>query len=141
MWDDHVKHLTSKASHSLNYLRHSLFASLPSIKATAYRYIVRPMLEYASPVWCLYSTSDISRLESIQRHAALWVCGSRWNPTNRTWTKSSDFCLQELRWPALQARRNYFSVIALYMTYCINKCPYLLKTIFISLPAVLDPII
>ena len=23
---------------------------------------------------------------------------------------SSDFCLQELRWPALQARRNYFSV-------------------------------
>ena len=68
------------------------------------------MLEYASPVSCLYSTSDISHLESIQRRATCWVCGSRWNPTNQTWTKSSDFCLQELRWPTLQARRNYFSV-------------------------------
>ena len=68
------------------------------------------MLEYASPVWCLYSTSDISHLDSIQRRAAHWVYGSRRNPTNQTRTKSSDFCLQELRWAALQARINYFSV-------------------------------
>ena len=48
--DDHVKHLAAKASRSLNYLRHSLFASLLSIKAAAYRCIVHLILEYASPV-------------------------------------------------------------------------------------------
>ena len=33
------------------------------------------------------------------------------------------------------------SLLSLYMTYCINECPYILKTIFISLPAILDLII
>ena len=82
----------------------------------------------------------IMSAKSIQWCAACWMCGSQWNPTNWTWTKSSAFCLQE----GLHSKLGEItSLLALYMTYCINKCPYLVKTInfFISLPAVLDPII
>ena len=118
-WNDHVKHLAAKASRSLNYLchsrslnylRHTLFSCSPSVKASAYKAIVRPILEYASPVWCLHFTKDVSQLESIQRRAAHWVCGSRWISVNCSWTKSSNSCLQELHWSPLHTRRSYFSI-------------------------------
>ena len=89
-WSDHVKHITAKASHSLNYLRHTLFASPPTVKSAAYNCLVRPLLEYVSPVWYLHTARDIDRLEAIQRRAARWVCGSRWNPHSHNWSKSRD---------------------------------------------------
>ena len=86
-WSDHVKHITAKATRSLNVLRHSLYTCPPSVKSAVYKYVVRPILEYASPVWYLHSSGDIKQLESVQRRAARWVCGSRWNPVNRHWSK------------------------------------------------------
>ena len=109
-WSDHVKHLVAKASSTLNYLRHTLFSSPSTVKAIAYKSIVRPILEYASPVWCLHLTKDVSHLESIQRRAARWVCGSKWNPVSHMWNKSSDYCLQELKWSPLHTRRLFFSI-------------------------------
>ena len=109
-WSDHVKHLVAKASRTLNYLRHTLFSSPSTVKAIAYKSIVRPILEYASPVWCLHLTKDVSHLESIQRRAARWVCGSKWNPVSHMWNKSSDYCLQELKWSPLHTRRSFFSI-------------------------------
>ena len=109
-WDHHVRHLTAKATRSLNYLRHTLFSCPSHVKAVAYKCLVRPILEYASPVWCVHSSKDISQLESIQRRAARWVCGSRWNSATRNWTKSSDSCLHQLKWPTLHSRRSFSSI-------------------------------
>ena len=109
-WSDHVKYITAKATRSLNVLRHSLYTCPPSVKSAVYKCIVRPMLEYASPVWYLHSSGDIKQLESVQRRAARWVCGSRWNPVNRHWSKSSDHCISHLGWPSLHQRRNYFTI-------------------------------
>ena len=109
-WSDHVKYITAKASRSLNYLRHTLFASPSTVKSAAYNCLVRPLLEYASPVWYLHTARDIDRLEAIQRRAARWVCGSRWNPHSHNWSKSSTSCLQDLRWPALHTRQSYFTI-------------------------------
>ena len=109
-WSDHVKHITAKASRSLNYLRHTLFASPSTVKSAAYNCLVRPLLEYASPVWYLHTARDIDRLEAIQRRAARWVCGSRWNPHSHNWSKSSTSCLQDLRWPVLHTRQSYFTI-------------------------------
>jgi len=65
---------------SKNYLHHTLFSCSASVKATAYKAIVRPILEHASPVWYLYSAKDVFLLKLIQRRAARWACGSRWSP-------------------------------------------------------------
>ena len=109
-WCDHVKHITAKASRSPNYLCHSLFSCSQSVKSIAYKSIVRPILEYASSVWCLHLTKDVSHVESVQRHAARWVCGSRWNSTSHMWSKSSDSCINELQWSSLHIRRSYSSI-------------------------------
>ena len=109
-WSDHVKHISARATRSLNYLRHTLFSTTPFVKSAAYNCLIRPLLEYASPVWYLHSTKDIDKLEAIQRRAARWVCGSRWNPHTHNWTKSSASCLQNLNWPSLHTRRSYFAI-------------------------------
>ena len=59
-----------------------ILSSPPSVKAVVYKWIVRPVLEYDSPVWCLHSMKDISQLE-------WWVCGSRWNSANCNWRAKS----------------------------------------------------
>ena len=41
-----------------------------------YKCIVRPSMEYASPVWCLYDTSDVNCLDAVQDRATHWACGT-----------------------------------------------------------------
>ena len=62
----------------------------------------------------LYTTRDKSGLESVQRCAARWACGSQWDLISRTWSKSSDDCLNLLCWPSLADRHSYLSVSTLY---------------------------
>ena len=76
--------------------------------------VVRLILEYASPVWYLHSSGDIKQLEGIQRRAARWVCGSRWSPAHKCWSKSSDYCMNHLNWPNLHQRQDYFSICQLH---------------------------
>ena len=97
-WSDHVKHISAKASRSFNYLRHTLFVSPSTVKAAAYNYLVRPLLEHAAPVWYLYSARDTAQLEAIQQRAAHWVCGSRQSPHTCNWSKSSTSCLHGLNY-------------------------------------------
>ena len=73
-----------------------------------------PSLNYACTVWNPHTASDKAMLETVQRHAARWVCGSRWSPSTNRWSKSSDVCLQELQWPTLASHRNYLSVSMMY---------------------------
>ena len=84
------------------------------MKAVVYRCIVRPLLEYASPVWYLYSPGDIKKLEAVQRRAARWVCGSRWNATRKCWSRTSDSYLDQLKWPTLLNRQKYFTICQLH---------------------------
>ena len=107
---DHVKCLAAKATCSLNCFRHTLFSCPTYIKTVAYKSLFKPILEYASPVWCLHSSKDTSQLDSVQKHAARWVCRSRWISDTRSWSKSSVSCLQHLKWPLLHSRRSYYSV-------------------------------
>ena len=79
-WSDHVKYTTAKATRSLNFLWHSLYTCPSSVKAAVYKCIVRPILEYASPVWYLHSSGDIKQLENVQ-HRVRGQMGLRksWN--------------------------------------------------------------
>ena len=113
-WSHHCKVVSAKARRSLNHLRHSLWGATTAAKSVAYKCLVRPLLEYACQVWSPHTARDISGLESVQRRAARWACGSQWDPISRKWSKSSDDCLNSLRWPSLTDRRSYLSVSTLY---------------------------
>ena len=109
-WNEHRKYVSAKAPRSLNFLCHHLYNSSISIKSIAYKCIVRPVLEYACPVWHLYSNTNVNLLESIQCRAARWASNSRWNPLSYCWSKYSDDCMQELNWPIIKQCHKYFSI-------------------------------
>lgn len=43
-----------------------------------YKALVRPILEYAAPLWSPYLVKDVQVLESIQRRASRIVSSSPW---------------------------------------------------------------
>ena len=50
-WSQHIDSITNKANRTLDFLRRNLKISSISIKEQAYKTLVRPLVEYASPVW------------------------------------------------------------------------------------------
>ena len=86
------------------------FSFSQSIKSIAYKFIARPILDYASPVWCPHLTKDVPHLEFVQLRAAQWVCSSRWNTTSCNWSKSSDSCINQMKWSSLHTRRSFSSI-------------------------------
>ena len=75
-WSDHCKYMSAKASKTLNFLRHTLWGATTAAKSVAYKCLVRPLLEYACTVWNPHTAADKATLESVQRRAARWTCGS-----------------------------------------------------------------
>ena len=50
-WSQHIDSITKKANRTLGILRRNLKISSISIKEQAYKTLVRPLVEYASPIW------------------------------------------------------------------------------------------
>src|SRR5579859_1880092 len=69
-WNKHVNFVTSKAGKMLYLTRLALRRSSTDVKTSAYKSIVRPLLEYSSSVWDPYQTGLIHSIEMIQRKAA-----------------------------------------------------------------------
>ena len=90
-----------------------MFGCTAAAKSLAYKALVQPCLEYGYSVWYPHTSKDIHVLESVQRRAARWI-QSRYDPNIRKWTKSSDICLKELRWPTLALRQQYYTILMLY---------------------------
>ena len=76
-WGSHISHITSKATKTVGFIRRNLALAPKQTKVVAYNTLVRPQLEYASPIWNPYCQSDIYKLEKVQRTAARWTC-RRW---------------------------------------------------------------
>ena len=47
-WNTHVSNVCTKANRTLGFLRHNLSSCPQDVKETAYKGLVRPILEYAS---------------------------------------------------------------------------------------------
>ena len=80
-------------------IERNLNISATSVKENAYKALVRPLVEYASPVWDPYHQKDIDKLEMVQRRGARYA-------TNRHGNRSSvNDMLQHLEWRSLEWRR------------------------------------
>ena len=136
-WSDHWQKVVQKASVSLNRLHRAMYGCTDYAKSLAYKALVRPCLEYGSTVWSPHTAKNIKFLESVQRRAARWI-KSKYDSTLYQWSKSTDDCLTELKWPTLASRRLYQSVVMLH-SIMNNRTPILISAIILLLiPMLLD---
>ena len=98
-WKPHINKTIKKANKVLGFLRRNLHMCKPDIKSTAYKALVRPIIEYSSAVWDPYLKGDIEDLEALQRRAARFV--------TRDYRRDSSVTrmLRDLQWQPLVNRR------------------------------------
>ena len=99
-WGQHISEISSKATKTLGFLRRNLAFAPMSTKEVAFKTLVRPKLEYATPIWSPYSKFPINQFEKVQKTAARWTC-NRWQNTS-----SVGEMLDELEWQSLEAHRD-----------------------------------
>ena len=69
---------------------------------------MRPLLEYASPVWDIYTKTNTDKLERVQRRAAIFVC------VDFKQTSSVSAMINQLDWESLQQRRKQAKAVMIY---------------------------
>ena len=76
--------------------------------STLYKASVRPILEYAVPVWCPYLVKNIHAVEKVQRRAL------RLALNQKRGEMSYEERLKRLGWPILSVKRECLSLIGCY---------------------------
>jgi len=99
-WNIHVDKITKKANSTLGFLHRNLRISNTSVKSNAYTSLVRPHLEYCSPVWSPYIKNLTNKVEMVQRWAAIYATNRYHNTSSATTTM-----LDQLDWETLEDRR------------------------------------
>ena len=75
-WDYHINYICAKANKVLGLIRRTFGPNNCEGVSTAYKTLVRPILEYSCQVWNPYLVKHIKSIESIQRRATRVICGS-----------------------------------------------------------------
>ena len=94
-WTNHVTDITR----FLGMLKRTLGPCKPEVKKTAYNMLIRPKLEYSSPIWNPHTFSQVKSLERVQHSAARFL--KNYYRRNRN---PADL-ITALRWPTLERRR------------------------------------
>ena len=90
-WDRHIDSMCAKANRMLGYLRRNLKIGSRKVKESAYKAMIRPILEYVSSVWDTHTKKNISEIKMVlNRHNN---------------TSSVEESPEVLGWPTLQQRR------------------------------------
>ena len=115
-WSEHVNVTINKANKLLGLVQRTVGSSNPSAFSTLYKSLVRPILEYAVPVWNPYLSKDVLALEKVQRRASRLALGQK-----RGEMEYEDR-LRKLKWPTLETRRLFLSLVECYkIVFGINK--------------------
>ena len=107
-WSNHISNICGKANKTLGFLRRNVNINSTSVKESAYKSLVRPLVEYASSVWDPHLQKDITRLEMVQRRAARYVSNKHGNRS------SVDNMIQHLDWYSLKHRRRIARLVMFY---------------------------
>ena len=76
-WTKHVEELVHKANKVLGLLKRTVRNKNMKNFTILYKTLVRPILEYASPVWSPRLAKDIREVEKVQRRASRIALGQR----------------------------------------------------------------
>ena len=110
-YNNHINTITSKASRVLGFVKRNLKHCPRTVKERAYQTLVRPKLEYSSPIWNPQQKTQIKQLEQVQRNAARFVLNKPYNYQNPS---SVTTMLQQLNWPTLEDRRKAADQILMF---------------------------
>ena len=90
------------------YLNSQYVVKIRKLFQFFYKPLVRPILEYASPVWSPHLAKDIHEIEKLQRRVSRIALGQR-----RQEMAYKDRC-KILKWNSLERRREFLSLVAYY---------------------------
>lgn len=122
-WDVHINNVCARAFKQLGFLRRKLATAPTSVKLTAYKTLVRPILEYGSIVWNPHQKYLNLALEKIQSRALRFIYAkySRYDSVTALRTQAGI--------PTLAGRRRLACLKFLYLLYHdlinITKSDYL----------------
>ena len=71
--NDHISSINAKANGTLGFVKRKFRTNNEKVKELAYKALVRPQVEYASPVWSPDTKHNRNKIEMTQRWAARWV--------------------------------------------------------------------
>ena len=109
-WTTHITNVAKKANSTLGFLRRNLRFCPKECKKTAYISLVRSTIEYGAIVWDPDTTSDINKLERIQRRAVRFITGDYKTREEGSVTKM----LNDLKLQNLQLRKTSLRLVFLY---------------------------
>ena len=100
----------NKANKVLGLLKRTVGSKNKEIFSMLYKSLVRPILEYACPVWSPHLVKDILAIEKVQRRASRIALGQK--PREMPYEERCKL----LNWNSLQHRREYLSLVECYKT-------------------------
>ena len=69
-WSNHADAIVNKANEVVGLLKRTVDSKNREIFSMLYKSLVRPILEYACPVWSPYLVKDKLAIEKVQRRAS-----------------------------------------------------------------------
>ena len=105
-WSNHIAGVAAKGQRTLGFAKRNFWQCPKPIRETVYKTLVRPVLEYACPVWDPHLQKDKILLERVQRRAARFAANNYQDRRPGSMTK----LLRDLKWGTLEQRRNTISL-------------------------------
>ena len=104
-WKEHYNAVCKKANKILAFLKRNISNCPTKGKSKCVTTMVRPILEYGSPVWDPHQQVDIENLEKIQKRAGRFCTGNYKLETGNT-----KINMQKLNWKPLEERRAHTKI-------------------------------
>ena len=102
-WNDHINQIASKATKVNAFLHRNLYhCPIIPIKLSCYKAMVRPIVEYTSPVWDPRTSLNINHLKAIQK-PTVRLCFKDYSRFS-----SVTSMLSNLNLPSLHSRRHNY---------------------------------
>ena len=108
-WSDNVTRIVAKANSVLGFLQRNFKYCSPEIKASCFKSLIIPILEYWCTSWFPRLQKDIYAIEMVQRRVVRFIFN------DYSYNTSVTSLLNILNWPTLQNHRINLRAMMLYI--------------------------